>query len=227
MSKTLADLRKEKDQRGSLPTRIVTICLDQELLADIQRLTAEKRDLEADLPRSVGVGALDPEIVDRYDLRRAYCEDDDQGEDATPARPRRQGEGGKVRARLDAIAAELEPLYQRLRDTEGELLIRASDGGSWLRWKDAHPAREGSDVDERLSYGFCNATDLAADLGRYVVSWNGEEFAPGEWGDWFAAKVAPADIGECVRAVVELHEARVGAPKSPSTSSVPETSETA
>ena len=66
MSKTLADLRKEKDQRGSLPTRIVTICLDQELLADIQRLTAEKRDLEADLPRSV--------------------EDDDQGEDATPGR---------------------------------------------------------------------------------------------------------------------------------------------
>jgi len=207
MSKTLADLRKEKDQRGSLPTRIVTICLDQELLADIQRLTAEKRDLEANLPRSV--------------------EDDDQGEDATPARPRRQGEGGKVRARLDQIAAELEPLYQRLRDTEGELLIRARDGGSWLRWKDAHPAREGSDVDERLSYGFCNATDLAGDLGRYVVSWNGEEFAPGEWDDWFAAKVAPADIGECVRAVVELHEARVGAPKSPSVSSEPEMSETA
>jgi len=208
MSKSLADLRAAKDRKPSLPTRIVKVCLDQDLLADIQRLTAEKRDL-----------AVSAAVADDADEAKG-------GEDGGDGPPQRLV-GPPPPPRLAEIDAELEPLYERLRETEGELLIRAGDGGAWLRWKDAHPAREGSDVDERLSYGFCNATDLAADLGRYVVSWNGEEFAPGEWDDWFAAKVAPADIGECVRAVVELHEARVGAPKSPSVSSEPEMSETA
>lgn len=187
MSMSLADLRKEKDQPASRPTRVVKVCLDQSLLADIQRLTEEKRIL------AVEASSLD-------------------GDDEQTGPPQRTG-GSRHGGRIKAIDAELEPLYQRLRDTEGEILLRATDGGSWLRWKDAHPAREKNEVDERLAYGMCNATDLLDDLGKYAVSWNGDEFGPGEW-DWFSKKVAPADLGACVSAIVELHESRIQAPKS-------------
>lgn len=192
MSMSLADLRRQKDQPASRPTRVVRACLDQSLLADIQRLSEEKRVLLLETPTV-----------------------DEDGEQAGP--PQRTG-GSRHGARLAAIDDELEPLYQRLRDTEGEILLRATDGGSWLRWKDAHPAREGNEVDDRLAYGLANATELLEDLGKYAVSWNGDDFGPGEW-DWFSQKVAPADLGACITAVVEMHESRVSAPKSRSTSS--------
>lgn len=194
MSKTLADLRKEKDQPASRPTRVVKACLDQSLLADIQRLTVEKNDL-----------------LVAENARSAESED---GEQSGP--PRRVGQGPDPR--LAEIEVELEALYERLRETEGEILLRATDGGSWMRWKDAHPAREKNEVDERLAYGLCDATALLDDLGRYAVAWNGDDFGPGEWA-WFSEKVAPADLGACITAVVELHESRVAAPKSRSTSS--------
>jgi hypothetical protein len=196
---SLADLRKTKDQPASRPTRIVKACLDQALLADIQRLTVEKTDLLMSAP-------LDG--------------DGEQGENGPP---RRVGQG--MNPRIAEIDAELEPLYQRLRDAEGEILLSATDGGTWLRWKDAHPAREKNEVDERLAYGLANATDLLEDLGKYVVSWNGDDFGPGEW-DWFSQKVAPADLGACISAVVELHESRISAPKLRSVSSEPPTSAT-
>lgn len=200
MALSLADLRKEKEKPASLPTRVVKICLDQALLSDIQRLTAEKSDIAT----AAALAAADS--------------DDSAGP------PRRQGQG--VDPRLAEIDAELEPLYERLRETEGELLISARDGGEWIRWKDAHPPRENNEVDDRLAYGLCNAADLVADLGKYIVAWNGDDFGPGEWDGWFASKVAPADLGECTKAVVEVHEARVSAPKSLSTSSAPQTSVT-
>ena len=199
MSKSLADLRAAKDRKPSLPTRIVKVCLDQDLLADIQRLTAEKRDLAV----SAAVAADDV---------------DDAAEDGKEGAPQRLA-GPPPHPRVAEIDAELEPLYERLRETEGELLIRAGDGGAWLRWKDAHPARDDNAVDISLAFGYCNATDLANDLGKYVVAWNGDDFGPGEWDDWFRANVAPADIGAIVSAVVEVHEARVTAPKSRSVSS--------
>ena len=207
MSKSLADLRAAKDRKPSLPTRIVKVCLDQDLLADIQRLTAERRDL-----------AVSAAVADDADEAKS-------AEDGSDGPPQRLA-GPPPPPRLAEIDAELEPLYERLRETEGELLIRAGDGGAWLRWKDAHQAREGNELDDRLAYGYCNASDLASDLGKYVVGWEGDDFGPGEWDDWFAAKVAPADIGAIVSAVVEVHEARVTAPKSPSTSSAPPTSAT-
>lgn len=198
MSTSLSDLRKQKDAPSSLPTRIVTACLDQSLLSDIQRLTAERADLQT------------------QDALSRSASDDGDG------RPRKMGE--RANPRIAEIDAELVPLHQRLRDAEGEILLRATDGGSWLRWKDQHPARKDNDLDERLAYGFCNAADLADDLGNYAVSWNGDEFAPGDW-DWFVKKIAPADIGACVSAVIELMESRIVAPKLPSTSSEPPMSE--
>lgn len=201
MPKSLADLRKEKDEPARLPTRVLKVCLDQALLSDIQRLTAEKSDVM---------------------VAAAMRSSEEGGEQSGP--PKRMGQG--LDPRIAEIEAELEPLYQRLRDTEGELLLRATDGGVWLRWKDSHPARKDNEADDRLAFGFCNASDLVDDLGKYVVSWNGDEFGPGEWDGWFRGKVAPADLGACVSAVVEMHEQRVTAPKSQSTSSEPPTSET-
>lgn len=190
--KSLADLRADKERPASLPTRAVTICLDQKLLADIQRLTLEKNDL----------------------LVQAAVESSDEDK---PGRPKRQGEGKNPR--LAEIDAEIEPLYAEMREASGEILLRARPGGEWLRWKDEHPAREKNESDDRLAFGLCNAADLLDNLGKYVVSWNGDEFGPGEWDGWFKGKVAPADLGALVTAVVEMHESRVTAPKSPSTSS--------
>lgn len=196
---SLADLRAQKDKPASLPTRVISICLDQQILGDIQRLTAEKNDLLVQ-------AAVDVNAEDK------------------PSRPKRTGEGKNPR--LAEIDAELEPLYARLREAEGELLLSAREGGAWLRWKDEHPPREKNESDDRLAYGLVNASDLLDDLGKYVVSWNGDDFGPGEWDGWFKAKVAPADLGALVSAVVELHESRVSAPKSLSVSSEPLTSAT-
>lgn len=192
MSKTLAELRAEKNQPASLPTHLARICLDQEVLADIQRLQAEKNHLLLTAPAPV---------------------DDEDRE----ARPRRAGE--KADPRLAEIDAALEAEYDKMRAAEGELLLRAGEGGAWLRWKDEHPAREGNESDERLTYGLCNAADLMDELGTYVVAWNGEDFGPGEWDSWFKAKVAPADLGALVNAVVQMHESRILVPKSSTGSS--------
>lgn len=192
MSKTLAELRAEKAQPASLPTHLARLCLDQKVLANIQRLTAEKHHIEITTPAPV---------------------DDDEKQ----TRPRRAGEG--VNPRLAQIDAELEAEYDAMREAEGELLLQAGEGGAWLRWKDDHPPREGNESDERLAYGLCNAADLMDDLGSYVVSWNGDDFGPGEWDDWFKAKVAPADLGALVNAVVAMHESRILVPKSSTGSS--------
>lgn len=192
MRKSLAELRAAKDQPASLPTHLARICLDQKALASIQRLTAEKNHLLLTTP--------------------APADDEDK-----ESRPRRAGE--KADPRLADIDAELELLYDEMREAEGELLLQAGDGGAWLRWKDDHPPREGNESDERLAYGLCNASDLMDDLGDYVKAWNGEDFGPGEWDGWFKAKVAPADLGALVNAVVAMHESRILVPKSSTGSS--------
>lgn len=200
MSKTLAELRAAKDEPASLPTHLARICLDQKVLANIQRLTAEKNHLLLTTPAPA---------------------DDEEKE----ARPRRAGE--KVDPRIAEIDAELEVQYDEMRENEGELLLRAGDGGVWLRWKDDHPPREGNESDERLAYGLCNAADLMDELGTYVAAWNGDDLGPGEWDSWFKSKVAPADLGALVNAVVQMHESRILVPKSSTGSSGRLTSVTA
>lgn len=180
MARSLADLKAKPKQ---LPTRTVRICLDQEAVADVQRLDAEKRDLLLESQRS---------------------DDGDQ-------KPRRVGEGPNPR--LAEIDTELEALFDRMRESEGDLLLRAVDGGVWQRFKDANPPREGSKTDEDAAYGICDSSALLNDLGRYVAAWEGEQFGPNDWADWFAAQVAPADLAELCREVVQLHESRIRVPK--------------
>lgn len=198
MSKSLAEMRANKAP-ASLPTRVVKICLDQAVIAEAQRLEAEKRDIELDSLRVSSDGDQDgpPKRI----------------ADAPPAR-------------LAEIDQELEHVYDRMRQAEGELLLRAIPGGKWQRWKDAHPSRKENPSDEAITYGLCNASDLLDSLGEYAVSWEGEAFLPGDWDDWFMEKVAPADLRDICTQVVSLHEARISVPKLSSTSSAEETSAT-
>jgi hypothetical protein len=201
MPKSLADL---KAKPKSLPTRAVRICLDQEAVADVQRLDREKSDLLLDAQRG------------------GVTED---GERTGP--PRRTGEGAAP-PRLAEIDAELEALFDRMRESEGDLLLRAIGGGEWQRFKDDHPAREGNKTDEEVAYGLCDSSALLADLSRYVAAWNDETLGPDDWRDWFSAQVAPADLRELCSEVVQLHESRVRVPKARSTdSSATPASETA
>lgn len=197
MPKTLAELRAQKDAAPSLPTRVVPLCLDQALIAAVQRLEAEKRDLN--------VAAF-------------------RGDDEQDGPPRRMSE--TLPPRVAEIDTELAALYDQMRESEGELLLRAIPGGKWQRWKDAHPARKDNASDNEITYGLCNASDLLDGLSQFVVEWDGETFGPGEWDDWFMEKVAPADLRDICTQVVSLHEARISVPKLSSTSSGDGTSAT-
>lgn len=189
MALTLAELRARKHK--SLPTHVQRLTLDQDLLADIQRLETERSDLIVEAQR--------------------HKPDPDEEQDGPP---RKMAERA-LPPRVDEIKAELTDLYDRLRKSEGELLLRGVSGAEWQQWKDDHPPREDNVTDEQVAYGICNATDLLNDLGRYVVSWEGEDLAPDDWSGWFAAQVAPGDLRDLVNAVVLMHErSGVRAPKS-------------
>lgn len=188
MSKTLAELRASREKK--LPTRIATVCLDLEALADAQRLQAEKENV----------------------LLEARRHNDDG--DGPPARL-----GETIPPRVAEIEAELSALWDRMRESEGELLLRAIPGGEWQRWKDEHPPRDDNRTDEQTTFGVCNGQDLLNDLGRFVVSWNGEQLAEGDWDTWLADQIAPADLAALVGLVVEMHEVRITVPKSSPVSS--------
>jgi hypothetical protein len=201
MGHTLEQIRaRAKGKAKLLPTHVVPIILDLELVAQVERLAREQEDLLVDAQRTDASGR------------------------ATKPPPKASQ---KTRnPRLDEIEAELAGLYNRIRENEGELLIRAIDGGKWQSWKDEHPAREDNRVDEEAGLGLVNTTALMAELGDYVEAWNGQPLQPGDWDEAFVPQVAPGDLRALVTAVVLLQE-RTGLriPKSPSGSSTTEPGE--
>lgn len=194
---TLAELRARKHK--SLPVHPARITLDQELLADVQRLEAEKNDLRMQVARV----------------------DEDGNRTGPPPKA-----GQKVPPRLAEIDAELARLYDRLRASEGELLLRGVTGAEWQAFKDEHPPRKDNGSDTQIAYGYCNASDLLNELGRFVVAWDGEELADGDWDGWLRDSIAAGDLRDLVTAVVVMHErSGVRAPFVPTTS--PETEDAA
>lgn len=200
MPKSLADLRSKPKQ---LPTRVVRICLDQEAVAEVQRLESERADLLLEAKRAA------------------------RNEDADSTRPpRRAGEDAEP-PRVAEIAAELEALWDRMRESEGDILVRAISAGEWQRFKDEHPPREGNKSDYEVAFSLLDASALLADLGRWVESWNDEVFTAGAWDEWFKEHVSSADLAEIGRAVMHAQEDRVTVPKARSTVlSAPPRSET-
>lgn len=192
MSKTLAELRAMTAPK--LPTRTVRLCLNLEVLAQIQHLQNEKEEL-------------------LIAARRTNVDDEER-----QGPPRKMAEKAAP-PRVAEIDAELGALYDEMREYEGDLLLNGIDGGRWQAWKDKNPPRKDNESDDRTGYGIVNATALMADLGEFAASWNGEAFKPGDWDGWFAASVAPADLAALVSAVVEMHEARVTVPKAQAASS--------
>lgn len=179
------------------PTFVKRLTLDIELIADIERLQTEKQDL----------------------LHEAEAH---KGDDA---KPRKGGAG--VGPRLAEVDQELVALFAKMRESEGELLIRGMTGGEWQRWKDEHPPREDNVTDETVAGGICNASALLADLGKYAAEWNGEALAEGDWSGWMADMIAPGDLRDLVAAFVWNHEkSGVRIPKSLTELSPTEPSET-
>lgn len=105
------------------------------------------------------------------------------------------------------IEARLADLEQQIDDATGSLRLRALTNGEWATWVNEHPARDGDERDEQLAFGICNTDDLANDLGKWALSWNGEELAPGDWDRHLFPNAAGGDLKALVNLVVMMQEA--------------------
>lgn len=182
---TLAELRARTGPRP-LPkaTRTVTLIEGQHLLDEFQRLNEE--------------------LVDLLAAHERVSED---GERAGP--PLKAGEKKfppEVDQRIESIRTESAALLDRLGEHQGRIGLTGVEGGDWQRWKDEHPPREDNTADQKIGGGLCNTSDLFADLGRYVTSWNGDPVPEGEWDAWLGESITYADRRDLVRAVLEMHE---------------------
>lgn len=187
-------LAELRARKQTLPTREKKVCLDLAAVSEVEALEREKGDL----------------------LVSASNAKDEGGK----ARKGAEGEN----PRIAEIDAEMERLFDRMRESEGAITLRAITGGEWHRFKEANPARGEDDpnhkVDERIAWGVCNATALLDELPRFVAAWDGDELQPGDWVT-IADQIAPADLREIVTTVVQMHEGLTGAilpPKSRSAS---------
>jgi hypothetical protein len=114
MSKvTLDHLRKGGVARG-LPERAYSLCLRRDLLAEVDSVTEQLRDV------MVADASADPENLPPPRLGAPGVSEQEQ----------------EVRARLAA-------LYDEMDDSTGELRLRAIRDGDWRQWVNAHPAARG------------------------------------------------------------------------------------
>lgn len=107
----------------------------------------------------------------------------------------------------DDATERLKALEVEIDDATGDLRLRAIPDGEWRRWVNDHPAREGDERDEQLAYGFCNTDDLASDLERWALSWNGEDLKPGDWKTLILPNASGGDLKALVNLVVNMQEA--------------------
>lgn len=157
--------------------RTYSLCLRRDLVADVDALTGELTSIQ----------------VDRVSA----------DEDKRP--PMRKGQGGDPREQ--EIRDRLTALMDEMDDATGDLRLRAIPDGEWRRWVNEHPAREKDDRDDQLAFGICNTDDLANDLEKWALSWNGDNLAPGDWGRIFAPNAAGGDLKALVNLIVLMQEA--------------------
>lgn len=214
---TLAELRaRSNGATQSLPTRSLEVCTDQSAMARIIQLATEKDDLETAHQRALAEAGYDPDAS------------------AGDAKPKRTGQKRPMPpARLAEIDAEVERLYDQMRDSQGTLWMQARDGGDWQRWKDEHPAMPQGHVEtvrangdhvkgepvydprdfviarSGLPLGYFNVNAVVTDLGRWVTRWNDELINEGDWNGWLFRQIAPGDLREAAVEVVRMHEERV------------------
>lgn len=192
---TLDEMRARKGAKAPRPksTHTVTLVTGQHLLDEQKRLNDELLDL---LAKGTPVAENDAEV------------------------PRKMSDR-TVSPRVEEIRDETKALYDRLGEHQGQVtLVGVLSDGDWLRWKEDHPPREDNEGDARIGLGYCNATDLYAELGRFVAEWGGEPLSDGEWDAWLGEQITFADKRDLVTEVVGLYESRLNrAPKSLDSSS--------
>jgi hypothetical protein len=168
-------------------TDALELCLAQHLVARVKALQFERQTVAVQIARTA-----DGDVPSSLKM----------GQGAQPAR-------------VSEIDAELETLYDEMREHTGVLTLEAEPTGEWIRWRDAHPARkDGEDangrpvlspIDQTVTWGWCDSSALLDRLGKYAVAWNGEPLKPGEW-DWIVDNAVPGDLKEACQRVVALHE---------------------
>lgn len=190
MGKPLAELRQQPDRaEKNLARRAYRLCLAQNLLAEMQSLNNELLKLTAGLER------------------------DEEG----PKKPGRVG--SPEVARLQEVRARMVELDAQIDDESGELTIQAIDDGAWDIWVSEHPARQekgdpaGAVRDMEVAGGYCNANDLmeAESLLRFVVAWDGNALAEGDW-EFIYANTSRGDKKELAKLVVTMQETAVNLP---------------
>jgi hypothetical protein len=204
MSKSIAEMRASRSTPRR-PERTMEMCLAQDVAGEIASLLRRRNELATEVRLNEDGQAVHP--------------------DGSPAKA---AEGG-TSPEVAEINDRLRVLYAEMNEHTGELTLRGIDAGDWRRWVDEHPARiDGQDnngrpidhpFDADVAYGFCNATDLLARLGDFVVSWNGEPVSREDW-DFLRANAVGGDLKQAARLVVQMHEGEAArAPKLPSPSS--------
>lgn len=191
--KTIAELRAQSQGTAKRAERLKQICLEPQLLAEIQRLTEER---QAAFLEALPTGNSDGEAAPRRLSERPAGMSDDV-------------------VRLDAEIAEV---YDRMIEASGTIVLRASTPGEWRRWVSTHPPRKDNKIDERLAFGLCDADALANDLAVWVASYNDEPVTPEDL-SYVLNTAAPADVNDLIVTVVRMHEEGVAIPKSRSASS--------
>lgn len=183
MSKSLSDLRANPTPVQA--ERSLTVCLRSDLVAEVQRLSAEM----AALP--------EPE---RKRARK-------MSEPLQAEHPR----VAEIRAELGVLLEQIEEhegeLAVRAKLSDGEW--RRWVDSHPARDEDA----PGYSRDVEVTRGVCNADALLEDLGTFVHSWNGEVLADGDWAAVFEPALGQGDKKELAATVVGLYESRLDFPR--------------
>lgn len=207
MTKSLADLRAERFTARPERPYTAVVGEGQKCVAEIQRLSIEHDSLVTEIAATEDrIAAAEERAADRP---RAM------GEKADPSIEADRAELAKMRDQVNAIRAKLGDLTDKMAEYEGVVTVRATrTDGDWAQWKIAHPARSqdqpGYRDDLTVTFTYCNSADLIADLARYVVAWQGEPLAEG---DFDALNLLPSDKKAIARVVVNMYETGDDLPK--------------
>lgn len=130
---------------------------------------------------------------------------------AAAARPRKGG--APADPRLTEARQELAQVAEQAERQTGILTVRKSiPQGEWMTFVDENPPRpektSARDRDDRWAHGKVNVDALIARLADFAHSWDGKEFADGQFERVVLPRLVGGDIGEAAKAVVELYEGR-------------------
>lgn len=124
-------------------------------------------------------------------------------EDKKP--PARKGQGEDPAA--VAIRTRIAELDTQIDENTGDLTLRAIQDGEWRRFADDHPARDGNERDQSITYGFCNTDDLIANLNLWAARWNDDQLGDGDWDTLLAPTASGGDLKALANLVVQMQEA--------------------